>query len=274
MSEPSEQPAPGETTRLDQALVRRGLARSRVQARDLVRAARVHIDGIPATKPATLVRPDAEVGIDGGLDPWVGRGAVKLLAALDAFDLVVTGRRCLDVGASTGGFTQVLLDAGAEAVVALDVGHGQLAPVLAADPRVTDRPGTDIRAVDAQMLGRFDLVVADVSFISLTLVVARLAELLAPGGDLVVLVKPQFEVGRGKVGKGGVVRAWADRHAALVAVCRGIEDVGIAIFGLTPSPVRGASGNREYLVWGATRDEGRLGWPQVLARAAQMEASE
>ncbi|MEI2731394.1 MAG: TlyA family RNA methyltransferase [Dermatophilaceae bacterium] len=274
MSGASEQPGRGETTRLDQALVRRGLARSRVQARDLVRAARVHVDGIPATKAAAPVAAGADLHVEGPVDPWVGRGAVKLRGALEAFEIAVAGRRCLDVGASTGGFTQVLLQAGAESVLALDVGHGQLALVLAADPRVTDRPGTDIRAVDAQALGRFDVVVADVSFISLTLVLGRVADLLAPSADLVVLVKPQFEVGRGKVGKGGVVRAWADRHDALVAVCRTLEDVGIGIFGMTPSPVRGASGNREYLVWGSTRDDGRLGWPQVLARAEQMEASE
>lgn len=272
MSDPSEHGR--DTTRLDRALVSRGLARSRLQARDLVRDARVRIDGIPATKPATPVSAQSDLRVDGPVEAWVGRGAAKLHDALRTFGIEVAGRRCLDVGASTGGFTQVLLDAGADHVVALDVGHGQLAPVLAADPRVTDLPGTDIRAVDSLALGRFDIVVVDVSFISLTLVVGRLAALLAPAGDLVGLVKPQFEVGRGRVGKGGVVRARADRYDALVAVCRALEGAGVGIIGMMPSPILGASGNREYLVWGSTRHEGRLGWPQVLARVAQMEASE
>ena len=250
MSEPSEQPAPGETTRLDQALVRRGLARSRVQARDLVRAARVHIDGIPATKPATLVRPDAEVGIDGGLDPWVGRGAVKLLAALDAFDLVVTGRRCLDVGASTGGFTQVLLERGARRVIAVDVGRGQLHASVAADARVVNLEGTDARILDAEAVGVVvEAIVADVSFISLTKALPGVMALAAPGCWLAALVKPQFELSPAEIGKGGIVKDPADGPRALAAVADWIGgQAGWRVIGTMPSPLPGKDGNQEYLV--------------------------
>lgn len=265
---------PAGRRRLDVALVRRGLARSRGHARELIDAGLVRVDGGPAAKAGALVAEDVELGLTVTPQGWVGRGAAKLSAAVTRFAIPVTGRRCLDVGASTGGFTQVLLLAGAEHVIALDVGRGQLAPILHADPRVTDLAGRDIRGTDPAVLGRFDLVVVDLSFISVTLVAGHLARLLEDDGDLVVLVKPQFEVGRGRVGKGGVVRSAASRRDAVLRVCRALADEGIGVLGIAPSPMSGAAGNREYLVWGSTRQDGRLAWSQVQAQIGETEASE
>lgn len=271
----SEAPSgPAGRRRLDVELVRRGLARSRGDARELIDAGLVRVDGGPAAKAGALVAADVELALTAAPRGWVGRGAGKLSAAVDGFGIPVAGRRCLDVGAGTGGFTQILLRAAAEHVTALDVGRGQLAPVLRADPRVTDLAGRDIRGTDAAMLGRFDLVVIDLSFISVTLVVGHLGRLLEADGDLVVLVKPQFEVGRARVGRGGVVRSARHRRDAVLRVCRALTDEGIGVLGIVPSPMRGAAGNREYLVWGSTRQDGRLAWSQVQARAGEMEANE
>ncbi|NHA67786.1 TlyA family RNA methyltransferase [Phycicoccus flavus] len=239
--------------RLDAELVRRGLARSRGDARDLVAAGRVSVDGRPARKPAHPVDPVSDIVLSGDGARWVGRGALKLRAALDRWTplgLDVRGRSAVDVGASTGGFTEVLLDAGAAHVVALDVGRGQLVPALAADPRVSDRSGTTVRGVDpASLGGPFDVVVTDLSFISLTLVAAELAALLAPGGDLVALVKPQFEVGRARLGSRGVVTDAGDRADALRSVLAAFADRGLRARALAPSPVTGSTGNAEYLLW-------------------------
>ncbi len=233
--------------------MRRGLARSRGEARDLVLAGLVQVAGGTARKPAQPVAHGSDLAVDRTAPRWVGRAAQKLAAALEEWvpeGLRVRGRRCVDVGASTGGFTQVLLEAGAAHVVAVDVGHGQLVPALTQDPRVDDRSGTTVRGLRAEDLGGpGDLVVADLSFISLTLVLADLAGLLAPGGDLVVLIKPQFEVGRGPLSGSGVVTAAADRARAVLGVVEATHACGLYPHGLLPSPVTGSSGNREYLLW-------------------------
>ncbi|HET7305844.1 MAG TPA: TlyA family RNA methyltransferase [Segeticoccus sp.] len=237
--------------RLDLELVRRGLARSRGEARELLRAGAVTVDGRTETKAARGTTERARVRVDRTEQgQWVGRAAYKLVAALDRFGIEPRGRRCVDVGASTGGFTQVLLDRGAAHVVAVDVGHGQLATQVAADERVDERSGTNVRDLRAADVGGpADLVVVDLSFISLRLVLTRLAELTAPDGDLVVLVKPQFEVGRERLGKGGVVRAPGDRRAAVAGVAAAAAESRLHVVDGCPSPVAGGSGNREYLLW-------------------------
>ncbi|HMM96020.1 TlyA family RNA methyltransferase [Phycicoccus sp.] len=239
--------------RLDTELVRRGLARSRGEARDLVAGGHVRVGGRTAGKPSQPVGPDTPLEVDAAAPRWVGRAAHKLLAALSTWGpqgLVVEGRRCIDVGASTGGFTEVLLAHGAAHVVAVDVGHDQLVPALAADPRVEDRAGTSIRGLAAADVGGpADLVVADLSFISLTLVATELAGLLAPGGDLVVLVKPQFEVGRARLGRGGLVTSAEDRATAVEAVLGAFLGVGLHTHGVAASPIAGSTGNAEYLLW-------------------------
>jgi 23S rRNA (cytidine1920-2'-O)/16S rRNA (cytidine1409-2'-O)-methyltransferase len=244
------------TARIDTELVRRGLARSRAHAGDLIRSGRVDVDGGPAAKPAQPVPDDASIEVAGvPEDRDVGRGAAKLRAALaelgaDGGGPQVRRRRCLDVGASTGGFTQVLLAAGAASVVALDVGHGQLAAAVADDPRVTERSGVNIRQVGPDDLGgRFELLVADLSFISLTLVMPRLADLVKPGGDLVLLVKPQFEVGRDRLGKTGVVRSAQQRDEAVDAVRTAAESAGLTVEAVVSSRVPGGTGNVEFFLW-------------------------
>ena len=213
----------------------------------------VRVDGEPASKPAHPVEATTDVTVTSDGPRWVGRAAHKLVAALDAWapqGLTAAGRRCVDVGASTGGFTQVLLARGAARVVAVDVGHGQLVPEVADDPRVEERSGTTVRGLTADDLGgRADLVVADLSFISLTLVLGDLAGLLDPAGDLVVLVKPQFEVGRGRLNRQGVVTDAKDRSRALEQVVAAVGEHGLHVHGITTSPISGTTGNTEYLLW-------------------------
>lgn len=256
-------PATATPVRLDVELVRRGFARSRGQARELVVSGVVEVDGRPALKPGLAIGPTTLVRLTAEPDPWVGRAAYKLLEALRVFGadgLAVAGRRCLDVGASTGGFTQVLLARGATHVTALDVGHGQLVPAIASDPRVSERSGVNIRDVAPGDLGEpFDLVVADLSFISLRLTLAPMLAQLRGGGDLVVLVKPQFEVGRERLARTGVVTSVAERRRVLLEVIEDALGLGLHVHGLTPSPIRGADGNREYLLWVSTR-EARRPW--------------
>jgi 23S rRNA (cytidine1920-2'-O)/16S rRNA (cytidine1409-2'-O)-methyltransferase len=236
--------------RLDAELVRRGLARSREQAGELVAAGRVAVAGQRAAKPATQVARGAPITVTAPGEPdYVSRGGRKLAGALRAFgDLVVEGRHCLDAGASTGGFTDVLLRAGAAHVVAADVGYGQLAWSLRTDPRVTVMDRVNVRNLD-HVTPVPGLVVADLSFISLTLVLPALVACARPDADFVLLVKPQFEAGRDRVGAGGVVREPAVRSAAVRTVCGAAAGLGLGVAGVTASPLPGPAGNVEYFVW-------------------------
>lgn len=255
--------------RLDSALVQRGLARSRGHASQLIRAGRVLVDEAVATKPAILVTAASAIAVTPASDPdLASRAGTKLLGALDALadqrpeldaaiaTAITNETGCLDIGASTGGFTDVLLRRGAKRVVALDVGHDQLRPDLRSDPRVTVVERTNIRDVDrgrlAQLAGNENLVpgfiVGDLSFISLTLVVPVVAQLLDPGGLALLLVKPQFEVGRERLAKDGVVKDAVQREQAVAGVVAAAETVGLAELARLPSPVRGATGNQEFFV--------------------------
>jgi 23S rRNA (cytidine1920-2'-O)/16S rRNA (cytidine1409-2'-O)-methyltransferase len=243
--------------RLDIELVRRGLARSREQAAELVAAGRVEVRGLVAGKPAALVDPADPVRLVGDAPEYVSRGGHKLAGALTAFaGLVVKGRRCLDAGASTGGFTEVLLRAGAAEVVAVDVGYGQLAWPLRTDPRVRVVDRQNVRALAPDVIGGpVELTVADLSFISLRLVLPALAACTTD--DLVPMVKPQFEVGKDRVGPGGVVRdpgLWAEAVRG-VASCG--AEVGFGVAGVTRSPLPGPAGNVEFFLW-LRRDAGPL----------------
>ena len=238
--------------RLDTELVRRGLARSREQAGELVAAGRVTVAGQRAAKAATQVSRDAPISIaDTGEPGYVSRGGRKLAGALAVFGprgLTVAGRDCLDAGASTGGFTDVLLRAGAAHVVAADVGYGQLAWSLRTDPRVTVLDRVNVRTLE-QVTPMPGLVVADLSFISLTLVLPALVACAAPDADFVLLVKPQFEVGKGRVGSGGVVREAADRADAVRKVVDAAGELSLGVLGVTASPLPGPAGNVEYFLW-------------------------
>ncbi len=246
------------TGRLDLELVRRSLARSRSEARNLIKAGSVRVRGELEVRPAASVGPETAIEVDSTATRWVSRGGAKLSAALDNFGIAVKGRRCVDVGASTGGFTEVLLSRGADRVVALDVGHGQLAPALAADSRVTSIERTNVRnATPDELGGCFGLLVADLSFISIRTVAGPLATLLCDGADAIVLVKPQFEVGRQSLGSGGVVRDPETRTAAVRDAMAALADVGLGAQGIIRSPVTGGDGNVEYLVWAVKRAPAR-----------------
>jgi len=240
-------------TRLDAELLRRGLARSRAHAVELVAAGRVRVRGVQAGKPASLVDPADPVWVVAGEpDPgYVSRGGRKLAGALAALGgPTVAGRRCLDAGAATGGFTDVLLRAGAAEVVAVDVGYGQLAWSLRTDPRVRVRERTNVRTLTASEIGGpVALTVADLSFISLRLVLPALAGCTKPDGDLLLMVKPQFEVGRGRVGGGGVVREPALRAEAVAAVAARAAEQALGVAGLVASPLPGPAGNVEVFLW-------------------------
>ena len=237
--------------RIDLLLVERGLAASRTQARALVMAGAVVAGEVRVDKPGQLVDPDVALRIKAGAAPrkYVSRGALKLEKALDAFPVDPRGKICADLGASTGGFTDLLLQRGAARVYAVDVGYGQLHPGLRGDPRVVVRERVNARLLGPGALGEdVDLVVADLSFISLRLVLPAVKALLRPGGQAVLLVKPQFEVGKGEVGKGGVVRDDAKRRAALEAVAAAARDLGFEVLGHAESPIAGPAGNREWLL--------------------------
>jgi 23S rRNA (cytidine1920-2'-O)/16S rRNA (cytidine1409-2'-O)-methyltransferase len=236
--------------RLDAELVRRGLARSRQQAAELIARGLVDVRGVAAGKPATVVDRDTPVTVrEDGQREWASRGAHKLLGALDALDVPVEGRRCLDAGASTGGFTDVLLDRGATAVVAVDVGYGQLIWRLQNDERVRVVDRTNVRHLEPETIdGPVDLVVADLSFISLRTVLPALLACTAPGGELLPMVKPQFEVGRRRLGSGGVVRDPALRLDALTEVTAAARALGLVLRGAVASPLPGPSGNVEYFL--------------------------
>jgi 23S rRNA (cytidine1920-2'-O)/16S rRNA (cytidine1409-2'-O)-methyltransferase len=242
--------------RLDSELVRRKLARSREHAGQLIAAGRVSVGGAIAAKPATQVETSAAVVVaeDGGEPDYVSRGGHKLAGALAVFvphGLRVEGRRALDAGASTGGFTDVLLRAGAAHVVAADVGYGQLAWSLRSDERVTVRDRTNVRELTLTDLGGepAELVVGDLSFIPLGLVLPALVRCAAPDADLVLMVKPQFEVGRERLGSGGVVRSPQLRAEAVRTVAARAEELGLGAEGVTASPLPGPSGNVEYFLW-------------------------
>ncbi|MBV5246131.1 TlyA family RNA methyltransferase [Mycolicibacterium sp. PAM1] len=236
--------------RVDAELVRRGLARSRQQAAELISAGKVRVDGMPAAKPATAVSVTANLSVEAGdEDSWVSRGAHKLIGALDVFGLTVAGRRCLDAGASTGGFTEVLLSRDVGEVVAVDVGYGQLAWSVRTDPRVTVMERTNVRDLTAEAIGGpVDLVVADLSFISLATVLPALAACASPGADIVPMVKPQFEVGKDRVGAGGVVSDPQLRVDAVLSVARRAASLNWHAVAVTASPLPGPAGNVEYFL--------------------------
>jgi 23S rRNA (cytidine1920-2'-O)/16S rRNA (cytidine1409-2'-O)-methyltransferase len=241
--------------RLDQALVARRLAPTRSRAQDMIERGCVAVDGATVTRSGHGVSEEAVIDVAGGAAPFVSRGGLKLTAALAEFGFDVAGRIALDVGASTGGFTDVLLKAGATRVYAVDIGHHQLHGSLKADPRVISLEGTDARRLSPpEVPEAFGAVVADVSFISLTKVLTRPLSLTRPGAWLVALVKPQFEAGREAVGKGGIVRDPADRERAVAEVRIWIAtQPGWSVVGVITSPLAGASGNEEFLI-GAVKD--------------------
>lgn len=272
--------------RLDTELVRRGLARSRARAAELVAAGRVVVGDAVARKASQPVAGDVPLAVAGDdLDPaYVSRAAYKLSGVLDSLGSLddgrgvrptVAGATCLDAGASTGGFTQVLLERGARHVLAVDVGHGQIAPEVASDPRVTVREGVNVRDLDAET-GPVDLVVADLSFISLTVVLPALLAVVRAGGDLLLMVKPQFEVGRARLGASGVVTSPALREEAVLTVATAARRRGATVRAVVPSSLPGPAGNREYFLWLAApgqSDAAREAPPEGAAVADQLAAA-
>lgn len=272
----------GKRVRADAELVRRGLARSREEASAYIRQGKVSIGGIPVAKPASQVEFGAPliVEADSNAIDWASRGAHKLLGALEAFGtrgLTVRDCRCLDAGASTGGFTDVLLHEGAREVVAVDVGYGQLIWRLQSDDRVTVIDRTNVRGIDAEAIGGpVDVVVADLSFISLKLVLDALLACSKPGTSMMLMVKPQFEVGKERVGAGGVVRDPILRAEAVYDVAVYAQSIGLSIIDVAASPLPGPSGNVEYFLWmsvpdGATPVEPMQGeiLEEMIARAVK-----
>ncbi len=238
--------------RVDLLLVEKGLATSRAQAQALVMAGAVVAGEGRVDKPGQLVDPDLPLRVKEGAAPrrYVSRGGLKLERALEAFEIDPRGRACADLGASTGGFTDALLQRGAARVYAVDVGYGQLHPRLRADPRVVVRERENARFLTAESLPEpLDLVTGDLSFISLRLILPAVKAILRRGGEAVLLVKPQFEVGKGEVGKGGVVRDAAKRRSALDQVEAFAREMGLEVRGEAESPIEGPAGNREWLLW-------------------------
>ena len=238
-------------TRLDAELVRRGLARSREHAVDLIESRSVLVRGIPASKPASQVDAETSITLAGARNDYVSRGGHKLAGALDAFSgISIEGKVALDAGASTGGFTDVLLKRGARKVIAVDVGYGQLAWELRQDSRVEIHDRTNVRTLTSEILSEAaDIVVADLSFISLTLVIPALIAVTKPEADFVIMVKPQFEVGREKLGAGGVVRDPQLRRSAVLDVATSALELGLGTVGVVASSLPGPSGNVEYFLW-------------------------
>lgn len=238
----------GRKLRLDKLLVDRGLAPSRHRARELIEAGDVLIDGHPATRPATQVDVERQVTLRDPGYPWVGRGALKLLGVLEPLGVDPTGLVCADLGASTGGFTEVLVRGGAKRVYALDVGRGLLHQRLRDDERVVVMEGVNVRHLEA-LPEPVDLVVGDLSFISLALILPAVRRLLRPGGEAVLLCKPQFEVGRERVASGGRVRSESDRLEAIASVAQQATSLGFTVLAGMDSPVAGAkSGNVEHFL--------------------------
>jgi 23S rRNA (cytidine1920-2'-O)/16S rRNA (cytidine1409-2'-O)-methyltransferase len=242
-------PAKSSKQRLDTLIVERGLAESRARAQALILAGKILVDERRAEKPAALVSSDAEIRIKGELHPFVSRGGLKLQKALEHFQLSVEGKVCADIGASTGGFTDCLLQRGAAKVYAVDVGYGQLHHKLRTDPRVVVRERVNARFLTERELPELlDLLTFDVSFISLRQVLSAALRRLKPGGVVVALIKPQFEVGRGQVGKGGVVRDPVARGAAIRAIGEFAAQQGLEVLGVIDAPIPGPAGNLEALL--------------------------
>ena len=236
--------------RLDMALTRLGLVRSRTEAQREIEAGNVLVNNKAVKQARAKVEEADTVELAGVRCPYVSRGGLKLAAALDSFGIDTAGLRCLDIGSSTGGFTDCLLQRGARHVTGVDCGHGQLDPALQSDPRVDNREGVNARSLaPTDFDDTFDLIVVDVSFISATLILPRLAPLLGPGGRLIVLVKPQFEVGQGNLGKGGIVQMEGARQDAVAKVKACAADNGMCVHGVIDSPIQGGDGNREYLIY-------------------------
>ena len=234
--------------RLDRLLVERGLAESREKAQALIMAGEVLLNGQKAAKPGQAAAPDSAIEVL-AKPPFVSRGGLKLAAALKEFAIDVKGSVCLDIGSSTGGFTDALLQAGAARVHAVDVGAGQLDWRLRTDPRVVVHEGINARALQFEDIGEpADLITCDVSFISVTLILPAAVRLLQPTGRMVILIKPQFEVGRGQVGKGGIVREPELHQAACDRVTSAVDELGFAT-GIMQSPILGAEGNKEFLLY-------------------------
>jgi 23S rRNA (cytidine1920-2'-O)/16S rRNA (cytidine1409-2'-O)-methyltransferase len=264
----------GPRRRVDRELVRRGLVASREEAQRVISERRVQVDGAPVRKPATLVLPGQHLIVGGPPPRFVSRGGEKLQGAVDRFGLDLSGRLVLDAGISTGGFADCVLQAGAERVIGIDVGYGQLAERLRRDPRVELHERTNVRSVDLGLLGdvAVDVLVADLSFISLATVLPVLLPLVRDDGLAVVLVKPQFEVGRERVGRGGIVRGAEAWTFGLARVAETIERHGWSLAGLVPSPITGAAGNVEFLA--LLRPQGNVadtGAAQDLIAAAVAE---
>lgn len=239
-------------SRLDLALVERGLVESRTRAQSLIMARRVLVNEQFVDKPGATVHDDDALRVSEPEHPWVGRGGIKLAHALEKFGIGVSGTTCVDIGASTGGFTDVLLKHGAKKVYAVDVGYGQLDASLRNDPRVVVREKVNARFLQASDFDEpIDFVCVDVSFISLKLILPAVTRFLR--GHLVALIKPQFEVGKGEVGKGGIVRDIAKRDSAVQSVTEFARESGFEVRGVIESPVRGAEGNVEFLMWGRRR---------------------
>lgn len=249
--------------RLDKALVRRGLEPSRDRAQERIAAGEVWVNGMPVSKAATMVDRGADIKVRGETLKYVSRGGLKLEQALRAFQVPTEAMRCIDVGASTGGFTDCLLQAGAKSVHAVDVGYGQLAWKLRDDARVTVMERTNIRHLTPEDIGElFDLAVIDCSFIGLDKVLPHVAPLVRTGGEVVALVKPQFEAGREGVGKGGVVRDQQVRETAIQRVKDGAKEQGFEVIGGVDCDTHGPSGNIEYLLY-LRRDARELRAPDV-----------
>ncbi len=240
--------------RLDRLLVGRGLSESRERAQAMIIAGQVLVSGQKIDKAGTLVPENAEIRVIGESLPYVSRGGLKLEAALKEFRIVAEGKVALDVGASTGGFTDCLLQSGAKKVYAVDVGYGQMAWKLRQDDRVVTIERTNIRDIDPSLLPEpIDIAVADVSFISLEKVVPGILKFLKPDAEIIALIKPQFEVGKGQVGKGGIVRDDAARTAAVNSINDYFRGLGLEVKGVIPSPITGQDGNVEYLIYALRR---------------------
>ena len=241
--------------RLDKILVERGIVPSRERARALIMEGKVLVNGMPATKAGAMVDKSAGIEFKGGDIPYVSRGGLKLEAALSHFSIQLQGKIAMDIGASTGGFTDCMLQHGAAKVYCIDVGYGQLAWALRQDPRVVLFERTNIRTLEREKVpGEIDIVVIDVSFISLEKVVPKALEFLKKGGEIIALIKPQFEVGKGEVDKGGVVRDEEKRMRAVERVRENLESLGLRTVGILQSPILGQKGNVEFLIYMRSAD--------------------